>query len=202
MRGKLKAAGIGFAAIVAATQTVRAAAEPAGLDCMAASYDGSEQDTIEGLAPKYGFGADGKGNDAVNELAKIAGGATKKCADKLGWTEEELAYAAMFEVGRVGENALRHSPMLTSEQLDKIDAALAKGNRDTLWAAIERSVWAGTANKPSGSTGQDEFVMGAFVMGVGVGSDDLVAKKTGLLLGMMGLQRIGRREFSAVHEGK
>ncbi len=202
MRRISREAGAVLAAMLAILFATPATAETAGLECMAASYDAEEQATLERLSLDYGVGADHQGNEAAGQLAKLAGAEAKECGDRAGWGQEELVYAALFEIGRVGENAIRHSAMFTPDQLQKIDAALAKGDRGTLWAGVERSVWAGMMKKDADGTPQDTFAMGAFLMGVGIGADDAVGEKTGMLLGMMALQRIGQREFLALRKGE
>jgi len=179
-----------------------AVAEPVGLDCMAASYTSGEQATIEQLSPKFGLDAKGNGNQAAETLAKMGGNAAQACADKSGWTSEELLYASLFEIGRLSEHAFRISGIMPADQLEKLDGALAKGDRDELWAAIERSVMGGMTKTQGEASAQDTFAMGAFLLGAGVNTDHKSAENTGILLGFMALQRIGRREFSALQKGK
>jgi hypothetical protein len=202
MRGIGRAIVAGAAASWLALLATPAAAEAAGLECMAASYTAEEKATVERLSADFDIDKDGEGNSASDEIAKMAGKVTKACGQNAGWNDEQLIYAALFEVGRLSEQAFRHSKMMSSAEIQKIDASLAQGNRDNLWTALERAVMGGIAKSKQDASPQDTFAIGAFLLGAGVGTDEKTATNTGVLLGFMALQRLGKREFSALQKGQ
>jgi hypothetical protein len=60
----------------------------------------------------------------------------------------------------------------------------------------------GIAKSKEGASLQDTFAIGAFLLGAGVGTDEMTAADTGVLLGFMASQRLGIREFSAREKGQ
>jgi len=175
-----------------------AMAQDKGVNCMRAEYSTAQRDELAELGPQVSvFGA--QINQAVfDQIGDIAMTAIESCVANNGWTQEQAIYATFFELGRLNEAAYRASGQLSDEELGLLDSALATGNRDRLWDVIEAGVMAGMGDTEAPVANGDAMVMGAFLIGSGLDVENeslMVAEKVGLLLGFMGLQRLGRREF-------
>lgn len=190
-------------AIAAAAFALPLAASPAlaqgkGLACMANSYSPAERQQLADLGADARFGDGSQANAAADAMGDMAMEAVQDCMARLGWTEEESLYAAFYELGRVSEAGFRASGQMSSSDLASIDRALATGDRSRLWGAIERGLMGGMTGQGGEPSSSDAIAMGAFVIGAGLGEDDAV--QVGILLGFMGLQRVGEREFLALQQ--
>jgi hypothetical protein len=173
------------------------AAGARALDCMAQSYGPKEAAEIAALSTGFSFD---DGNASSDRLSEIGIAATYECFEEQDWSESQMYYAMLFELGRLGEAAYRQSGRMTAEQLRTLDAALAARERPELWAMMERAVRAGLEDKEAETTPQEDAVMGGFVLSLNIGSPEAVGEKIGELMGAMALQRVGRREFEALSE--
>lgn len=187
-------------AITAAALALPLAALPAmaqdkGLACMADSYSASQRAELADLATRARFGDEGT-NAAADAMGDMAMEAVQVCITQRGWTQEEAMYAAFYELGRVSEAGFRASGQLSEGDLAAIDRALATGDRTALWAGVERGLMGGMTGSNAEPSASDAISMGAFIIGAGLGEDEAV--RVGILLGFMGLQRLGEREFLAL----
>lgn len=189
---------ISAGAFALALSSAPALAQGKGIDCMANSYTASQRARMAEIGPDVSFGDGGTTNAAADELGDIAMAAVEQCLTRHGWTQEQAMYAAFYELGRVSEAGFRASGELTPEQLRRIDEALATGDRSRLWAAVERGLTGGMVDDGSGPPPGDAIAMGAFVLGAGIEATERNGERVGILLGFMGLQRLGRREFLAL----
>lgn len=192
----LKRFAIAAAALALPFAAVPALAQDKGLDCMANSYTASQRAELAELGPRARFGDGGGANAAADAMGDIAMLAVDSCISQLGWTQEQAMYAALYELGRVSEAAFRASGQLSDGDLAAIDRALATGDRTALWASVERGLTGGMVGDTGGPSSADTIAMGAFILGTGLGEDEAV--RVGILLGFMGLQRMGEREFLAL----
>jgi len=177
------------------------AAGAAGLECMAQSYGAEELAEIAALSTRFSFD-DSDPQSTGDELSQIGIEAAQGCSGANGWSENELYYAMLFELGRLSEAAYRLAGHLTAGQLRAIDDTLAGGERVELWTLMERAVIAGLEGREPQSTPEEDFVLGSFLMTAGFGDDEAVGTKVGELLGTMALWRIGRREFAWLAQGE
>ncbi len=190
--------GIGPLLALAAAQAAmpRTARAADGLACMAEGYSPEELSDIARLSGNFSL-EDGADADA-DSLAQIGISQTFECQQTAGWTDQAMYYAMLYELGRLSAAAFRQSGHLTPDQLRLLDTALAQGDRSQLWALMERGVMAGIEQRDPEFTTQEEFLMGAFVISAGLGSDEAVSEKVGQLLGSMALVRLGQREFDKI----
>jgi hypothetical protein len=174
---------VSFAALLLLAPGVARAAD--GLDCMAQSYSAEELAEIDALSNQFSFAEKDKGGGQGDRLSEIGVKAAYECFDENGWSESALYYATLFELGRLSEAAYRQSGHLTAEQLSAVDEAQA-----------------GLENREAETTPQEDVLMGGFIISIGLGSETGAEEKVGELMGTMALQRIGRREFTALQEGE
>ena len=175
-----------------------AMAQGKGLECMANAYTAEEQATMAELGPQVDYGDGANVNPAANAILEMSVLAVERCMSQRGWTEDQVAFATLYEMGRVNEIAYRASGALSEEEMRLLDEALATGNRDRLWEAIDRSLGMGFAGDDADPAMADSIVMGTFILGAGLPDDEETAVKIGLLLGWIGLKRMGAREFAAL----
>ncbi|MCB2065527.1 MAG: hypothetical protein KDE15_02675 [Erythrobacter sp.] len=189
---------IAVGALALGLSATPALAQDKGLRCMAASYTPAQRQQMAELGPRARF-ADASGpNAAADALSDVAMDAVVHCITESGWGEDAAMFATFYELGRVNEAAFRQSGELSSEDLRRLDTALARGDRTALWDAIERGVWAGVADSDVGASDADAMVLGTFMLESGLGLNEQTANRVGVLLGFMGLQRVGQREFRAL----
>lgn len=172
------------------------AAGPDDLACMATSYSPEQQAKIDALLPQ--FKVENGGNDPVaNQMGEVIVIAASTCMAQLGWRDDQLMPAVLFEAGRLMELAyVQYGPM-TSEEIARLEAALAKGDRTALWAALEGEVRTGLTGEPGGPGNNNAILYGQFMLEAGFGFDMVKAEQIGILLGAKAMQRFSQREFGA-----
>jgi hypothetical protein len=178
-----------------------------GVGCVAQTYNVETTREIEGLLAAVDL--DNHYNEPVAErLSTLALPAALECAESNGWSEEHLVAAMLFETGQQTEAMLRRSGAITSEDLGKLDAALAAGDHNQLWMAMERSIVTRLDDEANldddrvGTTMRDNAALLELVAKAGVSPDEALREKIGILLSGMALQRMGAREFAAWDGGE
>ncbi|KLI63679.1 hypothetical protein [Aurantiacibacter marinus] len=178
--------------------SVPAMAQGKGVNCMRGAYSAAQLEELGQLTPSSSAGETQLEQAVFDQIGAIAMTAIGSCAASRGWTDEQILHATLFEMGRLSEAAYRASGELSSQQLRQLDDALAIGNRDRLWSVIEAGVMGGMSGGEAPVSNGDAMLLGTFIIGAGLDVEDqdtVVAEKVGMLLGFMGLQRMGRREF-------
>ena len=185
------------ATLAAAMVSAPAMAQDTGITCIQNSYT-AEQISAIGDASRNLANGSQLNQSALNQIVMIAAPAIQACATQSGWDQQQAMYATFYEMGRVSEQGFRAAGLLTPNELARLDAGLAGPDSASVWAAVENTVMASL-----GGTVQvynmDALTMGAFITGLGLdvgsaGTD--TPELVGMLLGFMGLQRIGSREFA------
>lgn len=190
---------VALAAIALPVMSVPAMAQSKGVNCMRGEYSTAQREELVELSPYLSSGGMDLDQSVFDQIGAIAMTAVESCVAINSWNEEQSLYATLFELGRLNEIAYRASGQLSSEELSQLDTALATGNRDRLWDVIEAGVTGGMGDTEAAVSNTDAMVLGAFLIGAGLDVENeslMVAEKVGLLLGFMGLQRMGRREFA------
>ncbi len=176
-----------------------ALAQGKGVNCMHGAYTDAQRSELAALGPGMTISDDEIEDAAFDQIGNIAMTAIESCIGRNGWNQEQAFYATLYEMGRLNEAAYRGSGQLSAEQLRLLDDALATGNRDRLWQVIEAGVIGGIGDSGAEVSDGDAMILGVFLISAGLdveGEDEMVAEKVGILLGFMGLQRFGRREFT------
>lgn len=167
------------------------------LGCMQQNYTAAQNGQLDRLLPQVDLLGNAD-SPAMDPLGELVGEAVAGCATKLEWTDLEFETAILFEIGRLLETGMRRHGPLTQEEIAKVDAALARGDRNSLWSAIEKQVAVGMSGEEAAISDADSVVMGAFMLEIGVGFDMTKAEQVGAFLATRAMQRASRREFTAV----
>lgn len=170
------------------------AADPEELGCMEQNYTAEQVSQINGLLPQIDMMAAGD-NPAMNAMGMLVGAAASSCAATFGWDEAEFQPAIFFELGRLMEQSIRRHGPLPQEDIVKIDAALAKGDREALWAALEQQVAQGVAGDPDTVSPGNAMLFGTFMLELGLGLEQEKAEQVGAFLATRAMQRSSRRAF-------
>ncbi|AUX70104.1 hypothetical protein CHX26_11945 [Porphyrobacter sp. HT-58-2] len=171
------------------------AADPAQLDCMANSYTDEQTGQIDGLLPQIDMLSEAE-SPAMEALGMVAGTAVLTCAATHQWGEADFEPAIFFELGRLMEQAIRRHGPLSRDEVAKVDAALAKGDRSSLWTALEEQVALGVAGQTDEVSPRNAILFGAFMLELGIGTDEAKGEQVGAFLGAMAMQRSSRRAFA------
>ena len=171
------------------------AGDQSELGCMEQSYTAEQMSQINGLLPQIDMMAAGD-NPAMNAMGMLVGSAASSCAATLGWDEAEFQPAIFFELGRLLEQSVRRHGPLLQDDIVKIDAALAKGDREALWSALEQQVAQGMAGDPESVSPGNAMLFGSFMLEVGLGLEQEKAEQVGAFLATQAMQRSSRRAFS------
>jgi hypothetical protein len=91
---------------------------------------------------------------------------------------------------------VKHGPM-SAEELERIEATLADGDRTALWEALEGEVRSGMTGQASQDGTDNALIYGQFMLEAGFGLDTTKAEQIGILLGAKAMQRFSTREFGA-----
>ncbi len=172
------------------------AADPEELGCMEQSYSADQSGEINGLLPQIDMLASGD-NPAMDAMGVLVGTVAADCAATYQWNEAEFEPAILFELGRLMEVAIRRHGPLPQEDITRIDAALAKGDRTALWTALEEQVALGMAGVPDSISDGNAMVFGTFMLETGLGLDEKKAEQVGAFLATRAMQRASRRAFAA-----
>jgi hypothetical protein len=101
-----------------------------------------------------------------------------------------------FELGRLMEQAIRRHGPLNRDEVAKIDATLAKGDRSSLWMALEEQVALGVSGQTGEVSPRNEMLFEAFMVELGIGMDQAKGEQVGAFLGALTMQRVSRRTFA------
>lgn len=172
------------------------AAGPEDLTCMANSYTPDQQAELDALLPQLKI--ENGGDDPIGaQLSEVVVAAASDCMARLSWSEGQLLIAFLFEIGRFMEVAfVRHGP-LSTEELERIEATLAHGDRAALWDALEGDVMAGMSGQASETGTDNDLIYAEFMREAGFGLDTTKAEQIAILLGAKAMQRFSQREFGA-----
>lgn len=186
-----------FATLAAAMVSAPAMAQDTGISCIENAYTAEQVSAIGAASQNLANGTQ-LNQSALNEIVMVASPAIQACAAQSGWNEQQTMFATFYEMGRVSEQGFRASGLLTPNELARLDEGLAQDTSGEVWAAVESTVMASLGGTVSVSN-DDALTMGLFITGIGLdvgsaGTD--TPELVGMLLGFMGLQRIGTREFA------
>jgi hypothetical protein len=172
------------------------AAGPDDLTCMANSYTPQQQAELDALLPQIKI--ENGGDDPIGaQLSEVVVAAASDCMERLSWSESQLLPAFVFEIGRFMEVAfVRHGPM-SADELERIEATLADGDRTDLWDALESDVRAGLSGQASETGTDNDLIYAQFMREAGFGLDATKAEQIAILLGAKAMQRFSQREFGA-----
>lgn len=172
------------------------AADPQSLTCMAQSYTAEQQGQLDNWLPSLKI--DEAGNDPVaNQMGEMIFIVTSGCKEMHGWSDTQFQPAFLFEFGRIMELAFtRYGPM-TREEIARLEATLAKGDRAALWSALEGEVISGMSGEAATTSTGNAMLYGQFMIEAGFGLDATKAEQIGIFLGAKAMQRYSEREFGA-----
>lgn len=195
MRAKLLLAG---AALVTGlvTATPAFAGERSELACVPDSYTADQKAEIDGLLARIDVLSDG-GDAAMDSLGMVVMSGAAGCISQFGWSDAEIEPALLHEFGRLLEvGFLRHGE-LSKAEIAKVDATLAKGNRDTLWTALEAQISQGMEGDTETVSDENATIFGLFIMETGIGLEQDKAEQVGVYLAAKAMQRASVRQFTA-----
>ena len=178
---------------VALTMTsVAQAGEVGELGCFEATYTAEQTSQINRLLPEIDMLA-GE-SPAMDSMAMLIGTAAASCAATYGWEDDETQSAVLQELGRLGVR--RHGP-LPQEEIARIDAALATGDRTALWKALEEQLLLGMSGQMDAAGTENPGLIGAFMLELGLGVDEGEVEWAGVFLAIKAMQRVANRAFAA-----
>jgi hypothetical protein len=183
-----------LAAVAAALAPASAAeaAEAAEIGCVAQRYSPDQQSELDALLPAV----DALGGGSMEALGALIGGAATQCASTHGWDALQFELALLNELGRLLELAMRRHGPLSSEEIARLDAALAQGDRTALWAALEEQMAAGFSGSDAETNDGGAMLFGSFMLETGIGLDNAKAEQVGAFLAAMAMQRVSARRFA------
>jgi len=173
------------------------AGEPDELQCVEAGYTPEEIVEIDDLLSQIDVLSGGE-NAAMNALGMLVGTSAIDCAETYDWADGEFEAVLYYELGRWMETAIRRHGPLPQGDVVRVDTALAKGDRRSLWAALEEQVNLGIAGEDTELSPENAKAFEEFMLEVGFGIDDTTAEQIGAYLAAMAMQRISARDFAAM----
>jgi hypothetical protein len=172
------------------------AGEKAELNCVPNAYTAEQKTELDGLLGKINILAEGE-DPAMDALGVLVMTTASDCATRFGWSDAELEPALFHELGRLMEIGFVRHGQLSSEEIASVDAALAKGDRTALWAALEEQLAQGMAGDVETVTDANALLFGTFMLESGVGLDEAKAEQVGVYLAAKAMQRASARQFTA-----
>lgn len=177
--------------------TTAQAGEPGELGCIAKGYTAEQRTELDGLLPKVDFLGGSADDPAMEAFAQIVFASVTSCGEKFSWGDAELEPAMLHEIGRLIEVGFRRHGPFKAEQIAKIDATLAKGDRSALWKALEEQFSIGMSDSDVSVSDENAVVFGQFMDETGLGLDEKTAEQVGVYLAAKVMQRASARNFAA-----
>ena len=125
------------------------------------------------------------------------GTAAASCAATYGWEDDEPQSAVLHELGRLTELGVRRHGPIPQEEIARIDAALATGDRTALWNALEEQLLLGMSGEMDAADTENPGLIGAFMLELGLGVDEGEVEWAGVFLAIKAMQRVANRAFAA-----
>jgi hypothetical protein len=172
------------------------AGESAELSCVPDGYSAAQKSRIDGLLANGNIFDAGE-NPAMDAIAEVVVGSASDCATQFDWSEAELKPALLHEFGRLMEVGFIRHGALSAGEIAQVDAALAKGDRRSLWAALEKQLAMGMAGEGELLNDASTEVFGLFIIETGLGLDEAKAEQVGVYLAAKAMQRVSARDFAA-----
>jgi hypothetical protein len=186
---------VGAALVFGVTNAAAQAAEPGELGCVAATYSPEQQVEVDKLLPELDLLFQ-KRTAALDHLRVIILASASACDSTHDWSDAEQEAATLNELGRLMELALRRHGRLTGDDVARVDALLATGDRAALWAAMERHLGIGLARRSEAIAHDEAILMGQFIGDTGVGSEQRKIEEVSVYLAAKTMQRISARAFA------
>lgn len=166
------------------------------LSCIAQSYSAKQLGQLDGWLPNLKTDAE-VDDPTANQMAEMIFVVTTGCKEKLGWSDDQLQPAFLFEFGRLMELAFTQHGPLADEEIARLEATLAKGDRTALWAALEGDVISGMTGQTAITSPSSDALYVQLMLEAGFGVDKTKAEQIGIFLGTKAMQRFSQRVFSA-----
>jgi len=172
------------------------AGDKAELACISDAYSAEQTAEIDGLLARVDVMGEGE-DPAMDGLGALVLGVASDCATRFGWSDAEMEPALLHEFGRLMEIGFLRHGKLAAGDIAKVDAALAKGNRASLWAALEEQLTQGMTGGGDGVSDTNAEIFGQFILETGVGLEETKAELVGVYLAAKAMQRASARQFVA-----
>ncbi|MBU7580037.1 MAG: hypothetical protein KAF27_06145 [Porphyrobacter sp.] len=193
MRGMLL---LGCAALTIAAPAW--AGDKAELACVQKGYTAEQTAQVDGLLAKVNILAEGE-DPAMDALGMLVMGVASECMTRYDWSDAEIEPALLYEFGRLMEVGFRRHGSLAASEIAQIDAALGRGDRTSLWAALEEQLAIGMAGQTDSVSDANAEVFGLFIMETGIGLDEAKGEQVGVYLAAKAMQRASARQFTAAN---
>ena len=165
---------------------------------MEKGYTAQELDLIASASGTADFGDGGTMNEDAELIFQMAAIKSAECANIHDWAGEVVEAAVLYEIGRMGEAAIRAGSYLAVGDIVTLDAALASGDRSGFWRAIETTVASETDTANWLGAREAAAEIDRFIIELGVDPDSDRAERLGVLFGLMGLQRHGAAMYARI----
>lgn len=172
------------------------AGDKAELACMPKAYSAEQTAEIDGLLARVDIMGEGE-DPAMDGLGGVVLSVAMECASQFDWSDAEMEPALLHEFGRLMEVGFVRHGQLSASDIAKIDAALAKGNRASLWAALEEQLTQGMTGGGDEVSDTNAEIFGQFILETGVGLEESKAEQVGVYLAAKAMQRASARQFTA-----
>jgi hypothetical protein len=191
MRGMLL---LGAAALTMAAPAW--AGEASELSCLPNSYTAEQKTEIDGLLGKVNLLGEGE-DPAMDALGMLVLGVAEDCMTQFDWTEAEIEPALLHEFGRLMEVGFRRTASLSANEIAQVDAALGRGDRTALWAALEAQLAQGMGGDTETVSDENAAVFGLFILETGLPLSEAKGEQVGVYLASKAMQRASARQFTA-----
>lgn len=172
------------------------AGEQGELDCVANGYTAEQRAELDGLLADVDLLSQGE-NPGLDAVGAVVMARASECAMQFEWSEAEVEPALLHEFGRLLEVGFLRHGQLTPSEIAAVDAALARGDRTALWAALEAQLASGMAGDAEIVSDANATVFGLFILETGLGLDEAKAEQVGVYLAAKAMQRASARQFVA-----
>jgi len=172
------------------------AGEASELSCLPNSYTAEQKTEIDGLLGKVNLLGEGE-DPAMDALGMLVLGVAEDCMTQFDWTEAEIEPALLHEFGRLMEVGFRRTASLSANEIAQVDAALGRGDRTALWAALEAQLAQGMGGDTETVSDENAAVFGLFILETGLALSEAKGEQVGVYLASKAMQRASARQFTA-----
>lgn len=185
------------ATVIIVVSAIAAPASAAShLECVDTGYSAQGQAAIEKFLTDFDV-ANFEKQSAGGAVIPVFGARAGECAGQHGWSMDAISDSVFYRMAALLEQGLRRHSPYTVEQMQRLDAALARADKDRLnrmfGPMMDMEQRSGPHAQPNP---EDRMYLGMLLLSSGVPLDEKSGKFAGTLIGALVMKDIYARKFA------
>lgn len=166
------------------------------IECVDGGYSAQDTATIQKYLADFKADSFDK-QSGGDKLVPIFGARAGECAGKYGWSVDAISDSVFYRMASLLEQGLNAHTPFTPEQMQKLNAALARADKDKLRRIFGPMVEPETSGKNAPAPDEkDSVYLGMLLMSSGLPLDDKTGEFAGALIGARTMKDIFAEKFA------